>query len=244
VVEGEIAVQRLIACGWPITGVACTQAKASTLGLSHPLIEFHILTPQALSDLVGFAFHRGVVACGPMPTLDVMPTLTPTQPRTIVVAESLADPRNIGAVIRNARALGADLLVTDPRAAHPLSRQAIRAAMGHNFALPLWRADPRAALRHLRQALPGLQVVAASASPEAAPVHAHRWGTHVALLVGHEGNGLSDELLSEADAHVTIPMTHGVDSLNVAAATAIMLHSIQTVRAIGTPSAKTACPQQ
>lgn len=226
VVEGEITALRFLQSGWPVDAVALTPGKLERLApYLRAGVRVFTHSAQELSELVGFPMHRGVIACGPMPSLEQPPLLSPEKPRTVVLAAGLADPRNVGALIRNARALGADALVCDPAGADPLSRQAVRAAMGHGFTLPLWRETPVAALQHLRRALPGLQVVAASASPSACPVQTHPWGHHVALLVGHEGEGLSAELLAEADAHVTIPMAPDVDSLNVAGATAILLHA-------------------
>jgi tRNA G18 (ribose-2'-O)-methylase SpoU len=135
----------------------------------------------------------------------------------LVVVEAVDNPSNVGSIVRNAAALGWDGLVLDHTSADPLSRRALRVAMGTAFALPHART---AQLADAVSALDGFEIYALTPDLDATPLDAVDVGDRVAILVGSERSGLSDAALTTARA-VRIPMAHGVDSLNVAAATAI-----------------------
>jgi tRNA G18 (ribose-2'-O)-methylase SpoU len=229
IVEGALAVDRLLEARWPVHAVLCTPAASVRLGDRLADTEVYEAPGPLIREVVGFDLHRGVVAWAPRPDL-TRPPLEAATPHTVVVAERLADPSNLGALLRNARAFGADLVVCDPRGADPLSRRAIRAAMGHTFTLPLWIAPPAAAFTALRERMPELRGVAATLADDATPLPHYKWADKVALMVGNEGSGLSAELRARAHDAVTLPMAAGADSLNVAAATAVFLYSRAAAR--------------
>ena len=224
IAEGALAVERLLAARWPVHAVLCTPAARNRLGPRLEGVAVYEAPGPLLREVVGFDLHRGVVAWAPRPDLARLPC-RPDALRTVVVAERLADPSNLGALLRNARAFGVDLVVCDSRGADPLSRRAIRAAMGHLFTLPLWITAPAEAVACLQGRPRGLRCVATTLAGGATPLARYRWAERVALLVGNEGAGLSPELSARADDAVTLPMAAGADSLNVAAATAVFLYS-------------------
>ena len=138
--------------------------------------------------------------------------------RRIVVAEAVDNPVNVGSIVRNAAAMGWDGLVLDHTSADPLARRALRVAMGTAFTLPHVRT------RHLAdelRALEGFELYAMTPDPSAIALDTVRPGERAAVLIGSERSGLSDELLDIATP-VRIPMAGGVDSLNAAAATAVV----------------------
>lgn len=155
--------------------------------------------------------------------------------RRLVFAEAVDNPANIGSIVRNAAALGWDGLVIDHTSADPLARRALRVAMGTTFALPHARtAHFVTALRIVHDA--GFRVAALTPSPDAVDLDdvAHGLGgrldgtdERVAIVVGSERAGLSDEVLAVADIKAKIPMSAGVDSLNAAAATAIACYALR-----------------
>ena len=148
---------------------------------------------------------------------------------TVLLVQGLADPANLGSIIRSARAFAVDLVVLDRRGADPLSRRAIRGAMGHVFAQPLALAhDLPAALALLRGR--GAAVWAATVGPRARPLGAAPRPDRLVVMVGNEGAGLPEPLRAAADAEVTIPLAPAVDSLGVAAATAVLLHALALPR--------------
>lgn len=234
VVEGEIAVARALGGQHPVRALLLTAASRARLQASIPEAVLVLEAEAALvREVVGFDFHRGCLAVMDRPPSRDLRALReqvaawPAGPRRVLVAEGLADPANLGAVIRNARAFGVDL-VLHGRGADPWSRRAVRAAMGLGFSLPVVACDDLpAAVVAVREALgSGARAVAAVVQPGAIPLRRYVAPSRVVLLVGNEGAGLTAPLRALADDAVTIPLAPGVDSLNVAAATAVLLWSL------------------
>lgn len=235
VVEGVLAVERLLASAFEPLSVVCTPSQRERLApalankAGCPVIE---LPRRAIAELAGFDFHRGVLACArrPEPRVELEPheleELLRRERVTIIAAEALADPRNLGALVRNAAAFGADLLIADARGADLLSRMAIRASVGNVFRLPILvspiLAETLARLRHELE----LELIAATPRPGAMTLREHAGAPRQLLMVGNEGAGLSGELLALADVQVKIPVVAASDSLNVAAATAVLLYEL------------------
>lgn len=142
----------------------------------------------------------------------------------LVVLEGVDNPANVGAVVRNAAALGWDGLVLDHTSADPLARRALRVAMGTAFTLPHARTDT---LRHDLEQLDDVTIVALTPEASATPIDQVVVNGRRAVLIGSERAGLSPELLEVAHHRVRIPMAGGVDSLNAAAATAIACFALR-----------------
>ncbi len=149
---------------------------------------------------------------------------------TVLLVQGLADPANLGSILRSARAFAVDLVVLDRRGADPLSRRAVRSSMGHVFTQPLALADDLLAALTLLQDH-GATLWAATVGPRARPLGSLARPDRLALLVGNEGVGLPAALCAQADAELTIPIAPEVDSLGVAAATAILLHALTSPHA-------------
>ncbi|HSP27061.1 MAG TPA: RNA methyltransferase [Ilumatobacteraceae bacterium] len=137
--------------------------------------------------------------------------------RRLVIVEAVDNPSNIGAIIRNAAALGWDGLILDHTSADPLARRSLRVGMGTVFSLPHARTTDLAG--ELRE-LDGIDFYAMTPDPTATPIGSITPGDRIGIMIGSERSGLSDDLL-ELATPVRIPMTAGVDSLNAAAATAV-----------------------
>jgi tRNA G18 (ribose-2'-O)-methylase SpoU len=248
-VESELAVGRLLASEFAPVAVLGTASRLARLA---PACPAYAATRELLRAVVGFDLHRGVIACAERPPAlawgapvdascplrhvsgDSALARTLARPTwTALLVQGLADPANLGSIVRSARAFAVDLVVLDRRGADPLGRRAVRAAMGHVFAQPLAVADDLlAAVARLRAA--GAGVWAATVGPGARPVGAAPRPARLVLCVGNEGDGLPAALRAAADAEVTIPIAPAVDSLGVAAATAVLLYA---ARAESTPSA-------
>lgn len=183
----------------------------------------------ALAEQVtGFHVHRGALASFERQTRHRLDDLLDSQ--RLVVVEDIVDHTNVGAILRSAAGLGWDGVLLSPRAADPLYRRAVKTSMGAVFSLPWARMDSWADdLGLLKEA--GFTVVALALREDstsldelAARVAA---GQKLAVLMGTEGQGLSEHWLAQADAVVRIPMGHGIDSLNVAAATAVVCYVLR-----------------
>lgn len=174
-----------------------------------------------LEKVAGFRLHRGALASTHRPTLPSVEDVV-RDASVVVIIEDLVDHTNVGAIFRSVAALGADAVLVTPRCADPLYRRAIRVSMGTVFQVPWTRVDNwPGALDHLRDL--GFHTVAMALDERAIPLgeFAKQGHSRVAVIMGTEGDGLSRATLRAVDSTVLIPMHHGVDSLNVAAAAAV-----------------------
>jgi tRNA G18 (ribose-2'-O)-methylase SpoU len=186
----------------------------------------YVAREDVLERVTGYHVHRGALAAmhrRPLP--DVAELMSAAD--SLVVLEDVNDHANIGAIFRAAAALGVGAAVLSPRCADPLYRRAVKVSMGAVFSLPYARmASWYDGLAELRAA--GFQVLALTPDPQAVPLGSldpatiGRW----ALLFGAEGPGLTRRWLTAADLRVRIPMARGVDSLNVAAAAAVVCYAL------------------
>jgi tRNA G18 (ribose-2'-O)-methylase SpoU len=234
VVESRAAIEFLLArADLEVDSMLLTGTAWRELGTAleaRPEIAVMVTTPGLMRAIGGYRFHQGALALARRP-LDAEPAalIEPPGRGRLVVLEEVANPDNVGAVFRNALAFGARGVLLSPGCAHPLYRKAIRASTGAALRLPFaFARDWPALLAALREA--GWLCAALSPEPAALPIEsiAERLGSQprVALLLGHEFDGLSAAALAACELRVRIPMREGVDSLNLAAASAIALHRI------------------
>lgn len=173
---------------------------------------------ELLASLTGYRLTRGVLCAmrrKPLPTLDAVCGRS----RLVAVIQSVTDTTNIGAIFRSASALGVDAVVLSSDSCDPLNRRAVRVSMGTVFTVP-WTmtAQPVRELSRLGFATAALALSDDSISLDD-PVL--REQNRLAVVFGTEGDGLPRQTIESADFVVRIPMSHGVDSLNVAAAAAV-----------------------
>jgi tRNA G18 (ribose-2'-O)-methylase SpoU len=236
VVESELAVERLLASRTRVHALLATPPCYARLRAQvGPGTAVYLASAALVREIVGFDMHRGCLAHAERP--DTSPArlsaVVGRDSSLVVLCEQLTDPRNLGAVVRSARAFGAQAVVVSEHGADPFDRRAVRASMGHVFTLPVVVARPEEALAELRRLLGGaVQVLAATVGPRAIPVHEVSVASHLALLVGNEGQGLSASLVADADAEITVPIDPTADSLNVAAASAVLLYALTSRRMV------------
>jgi tRNA G18 (ribose-2'-O)-methylase SpoU len=238
IAEGTKVITRAVAAGYPVRSMLLAKSRLADL----PALEVadapvYVVSDEAAERLTGYHVHRGALAAldrRPLPEVGALLA----HARRIVVLEDLVDHGNVGAIFRCAAALGVDAVVLSPRCADPLYRRSVKVSMGAVFAIPYARmptwydglTDLRAAGFRLLALTPddrATSITSALRGPSM-PV-----GGRVALLLGTEGDGLTERWLHEADMPVRIPMdpaarAAGVDSLNVVAAAAIACHLLTT----------------
>lgn len=190
-------------------------------------VPIYVTAPEIAETVTGYAVHRGLLAAMHRPPLPSVAE-TVAGARLVLVLEDIVDHTNVGAAFRGAAGLGADAVLVSPRCADPLYRRSVRVSMGTVFQVPWTRLpDWPDARTELHAA--GFHLAALALSDDAVSLDAFaadRPG-RVALLLGAEGDGLSRHALEAADTVVTIPMAGGVDSLNVAAASAVALWALR-----------------
>lgn len=168
--------------------------------------------------LTGYTLTRGVL-CAMRRPLPPMVEDVCNGARRVVVIHGVVDTTNIGAIFRSAAALGIDAVLLTPDSCDPLNRRSVRVSMGSVFLIPwTWIENPLTKLKELGFRTAALALTDRSVSLDEPALKAE---PRLALLMGTEGDGLPAEAISGADYVVRIPMMHGVDSLNVAAASAV-----------------------
>ena len=173
---------------------------------------------ELLAQLTGYTLTRGVLCAMRRPPAPSLAGIL-REARRIVVIEAVTDTTNIGAIFRSAAALGIDAVVLTRNSCDPLNRRAVRVSMGSVFLVPwTWIDTPLSSLHDY-----GFCTAAMALSDDSLPLDAPqlKQEERLAIIMGTEGDGLPQRTISEADYVVRIPMAHGVDSLNVAAAAAV-----------------------
>lgn len=253
VVEGRIAVQRLLSSAYKVRSLLIDDHQAVALSGVVETVRatgapVYIGTREVVAETVGFNIHRGVVAVAYRPPpvdpgeliARVLARALQTGRRAVLaIVEGVNDHENLGALFRNAAAFGVRAVLLDPSCADPLYRRSVRVSVGHVLLTPFARLEPwPAALDDLHAA--GFTLLALA--PDSHDYGQSRprvgleellgtsLGTGVGLLLGAEGNGLSASAVGAADAVVSIPMTTGVDSVNVATAAAIAFYRLSTAQ--------------
>jgi tRNA G18 (ribose-2'-O)-methylase SpoU len=233
--ESEKVVRRSLAAGhrprsflmgerW-LTDLSDLVAQAESDG-----VPVYFAQPGVIEAMTGFHLHRGVLAAMHRPRL-VAPEVLLENASRVVVLEDIVDHTNVGAVFRSAAALGVDAVLITPRCADPLYRRAVRVSMGTVFQVPWTRID------HWPSGVQVLQdhgfTVAAFALGDGAislDDLAADQPDRLAMVFGTEGDGLSRLAIKGADLVVKIPMAGGVDSLNIAAASAVAIWALRPPR--------------
>ncbi len=234
VAEGRLVVRRLLDLRhWSIESILLTPAATENLADVLPLSPAPIyqVDQDLMNAIAGFNIHRGCLALARRPPADDSPTRqwtaldrTATGPLgRVLVMEGVNNPDNMGGLFRTAAAFGVELVVLGPQCGDPLYRKAIRTSMGATLAVPYVTARRwPGAIADLRA--DGFAVAALTPRRDTVPLNDLRRQAKLALMVGAEGDGLSEAALTAANFRVHIPMTPAVDSLNVTTAASIAMY--------------------
>lgn len=191
-----------------------------------PDIPVYTGEPEVLAGLTGYRLTRGILCAMRRPKLPSVEEICAGAHR-VAVLEGIVDATNVGAIFRSAAALHMDAVLITPTCCDPLNRRAARVSMGTVFQVPWTRIGndpsdwPQPGLRRLREL--GFRTAAMALSDDSVSIEDPVLETEerLAIVLGTEGDGLSERTIADCDYTVRIPMSHGVDSLNVAAASAV-----------------------
>ena len=189
-------------------------------------IPVYTASREILEGLTGYALTRGVLCAMRRPPLPSVEDVC-ANARRVAVLEGIVDSTNVGAIFRSAAALNIDAVLVTPTCGDPLYRRAVRVSMGTVFQVPWTRIGsepsewPEPGLERLRKL--GFQTAAMALSDDSVSIDDPRLAVEekLAIVLGTEGDGLAERTIAECDYTVRIPMAHQVDSLNVAAASAV-----------------------
>ena len=208
------------------------EGDAASLLARFPNVPVYTARREVLAELTGYTLTRGVL-CAMRRPAPKKPEDVLQHARRAAVLEGVVDATNIGAIFRSAAALGMDAVLLSPTCCDPLTRRAVRVSMGTVFQIPWATFDfwPQGGMQTLRHA--GFQTCAMALRDDSVTLgDACLAGiAKLAIVLGAEGDGLAGSTIAACDYTVRIPMGHGVDSLNVAAASAVAFWELRSRKA-------------
>ena len=228
IAESPKVIRRAIAAGHVPRSALVLPEKANevVLALDGHDCPVYVGTPKILQEIAGFHLHRGALASFERPALPPLEQVL-TSARTLVICEDIVDHTNVGAIFRAVAGMGADAVLVTPRCADPFYRRSIRVSMGAVFSVPWTRTLDWQATRDVLHEF-GFHIAALALTDRSVSLKdfARERPERVALVLGTEGDGITNEAMNIADSVVRIPMRSGVDSLNVASASAVALYAL------------------
>ena len=235
VAEGRLVVRQLLNLPrWQLHSILLTAATAENLGdvLQLTNAPVYVVAQALMNDIAGFNIHRGCLALARRPVVVTLDRIAAGPLSRVLVLEGVNNPDNIGGLFRTAAAFGVDLVVLGPSCGDPLYRKAIRTSMASTLVVPFVTAPQwPGAIDDLRT--DGFTVAALTPRHDALPLRDLPRHAKLALLVGAEGDGLTEPAMAVSTIRVCIPMTAAMDSLNVTTAASIaMYHCWQESRGI------------
>lgn len=247
VAEGDKVVRRLLESDFGVVSVLLPESRVAEF---EPLIlarreneiqVWAVTKKSVLEELVGFEMFQGVLAIGKIPAMVTLEKILAggPNPKFFAAVDGLTSAENIGLLVRNCAAFGAQALIVGESSSSPFLRRAVRNSMGTIFQLPIVELKPVPGApipRNLAGTLSSLQAhgvrcIAAHPHTQKKSILQADFSGDCCVVFGSEGNGLSPEVLAACDEAVAIPMADGVDSLNVAAAAAVFLYEANRQRA-------------
>ena len=228
IAEGPTVVQRLLASSYGIESILVDDKHLERFEPSIPEgVATYVVEHDHLSGLVGFNFHRGVLACGiRKPSLSCAAACWQALPddETLAILVGVQDPENVGGILRCCAGLGISRVVLGPNTADPLSRRVLRVSMGTALSLSLIRTKDCIADLHWLSQQRNVETIAATLASDAQPLESASRHGPVAIVLGNEAWGLPAEIQQASNRRVRIDMRLGTDSLNVSMAAGIIMH--------------------
>jgi tRNA G18 (ribose-2'-O)-methylase SpoU len=223
IAESALVLERALRAGHrPRAVLALGGTADEALALVGPDVPIFSGPSELLAELTGYLLHRGLIASMTRPPLPSAAALV-SSARRVVVLENVVDPTNVGAIFRSVAAIGADVVLVTPRCSDPFYRRAIRVSMGTVLQVPWTRVGDWPSIREL---LADFHIAALALTDDAVSLRDFDPPERLAIVLGTEGEGLTPEALAASDTVVQIPMAHGIDSLNVAAASAVAMWAL------------------
>ncbi len=251
VAEGEKVVTRLLESTLTIESILLSQ---DWFDIYQPLIEQNsnsinvfIGKKKLLETIVGHSLHQSMMALAKVPSPltveEILSTTADKVKRLFVLVDGIANAENMGVIVRNCVCFGVDALIVMPTSCDPYLRRSVRNSMGNIFQLPIVYLSNLKDDRHLYEVVDlqgdghlseleklkqyGIKLYAAHPHPKSVNIGEIDFSSQSCIVLGAEGNGISKKILDLCNEFVTIPMKEGVNSLNVASASAVMLWEVQ-----------------
>ena len=226
VAEGVWLVERLLASPVPVHSVLVEEQHLHRVVESITEdIDVFVALNGTLDEVLGFRFHRGVVACGYRPKATSWQSIAEREgPLRILVCNQVCDPENLGGVIRNASAFGIDAVIVDSSCGDVFSRRVARVSMGTFLQVPIDIVTDLGSTIESMQRDFQIDVYATVLDESAEPISDVPPAERLALVFGNEGHGIAADLVQASTRRITLPMKRGADSLNVATSVGVFLY--------------------
>jgi tRNA G18 (ribose-2'-O)-methylase SpoU len=236
IAEGTIVVQRLLESAHKIVSVLIApewlEEYRDRVTARPEQINVFVGQKVLLNTIVGYNLHQSIMALGMIPaqeTLESVLTMSPS-PHLFVAIDGLANAENIGVLVRNCTAFGVQAILVSETSSSPYLRRAVRNSMGTVFKLPVVHCTNLVETMKALQRSYQFKIFAAHPHTEEHRIQRTDFSGNCCLVFGSEGSGVSPQVLSACDTLVAIPMQSGVDSLNVASASAVFLYEVMRQR--------------
>ena len=237
VAEGEKVVRRLLESPLQIFSILLTP---EWFALYRPLLEarsetisVHIATKELMEIIVGFQLHKGIMAVAKVPERTTLESVVRNMnhPLFFVAVDGIMNSENLGVIVRNCASFGVSALLIGETSCDPYLRRAVRNSMGNIFSLPIvYLSDIESELRSIHSEL-NVTLIAAHPREASRPIDSIDLSGNCCIVLGSEGHGISEKVLAACEVEAEIPMMKGVDSLNVASASAVIMYEVQRQRA-------------
>ena len=231
--EGRLVVQRMLESDFEMVSVVLGDHVCQSFCDQIPdRTEVLILERSNISELVGFEFHSGIVACARrrrISDLSAAESVLRRTPSTVVICPFTVLPDNLGSIARLCTGFGVDALIVGERSADPFSRRAVRVSMGNVLQLTVIEPEStRDTIDELKNRF-GYYILAATGNNQGAVVPMTRPDERIAIVFGNETDGIDNEIIDGCDQQVSIEMSGNTDSLNVSNAAAVLLYQFTRV---------------
>lgn len=234
VAEGEKVVSRLLASDIRVFSLLLTElwfAQHRMVIEQHPdPIEIFVGEKRLLDTIVGHELHQAMMAIAKVPkgipVAELAMRIQEKDDFLCVMTDGIVNAENMGVIVRNCACFSVDAVITLPSSCDPYLRRSVRNSMGNIFNMPITHlTDAGKEIDHLKHA--GLTFLAAHPHSASIDIRSMQFPKKICIVLGAEGHGISQVVLDLCDKFVTIPMKEGIDSLNVASASAVMLWEMQ-----------------
>jgi tRNA G18 (ribose-2'-O)-methylase SpoU len=236
VVEGRLMVERLLASHFRVHSLLVDPQYAEEFAARYPRVDLFVPESGKADELIGYHFHRGVLACGYRKDPSAWESALPPRERSslVVVLPMTQDSENVGGIVRSTAALGGDAVFLGRQSADPFGRRSLRVSMGTGLKLPVYQHDDALATARRLRDEHGYSLVGAALDPRAVELgdYAKR-PARIALCLGNEAAGLDPEWLGACDTLLRLDMERQTDSLNVSVAAGVFLYALQRRCEIG-----------
>ncbi len=228
IAEGKLVVQRLLQSDYRIRSVLLSRKQTNTFVRQIPAgVKVLSVDHRLCSQLVGFDFHAGIMACAIRKPADEQQISRWPAQALLVCCPETSLPDNLGSILRLAASFSAQGVITGPRSVDPFSRRCVRVSMGNIFGLDIFQPENLPAFLLDLKKRYGFEIVAGERIPEAESLENFVPRRRMVFMLGNEAHGLGREWLDLSDRAVQIEMSPDVDSLNVSTAAAIILYRIR-----------------